>query len=273
MINSRMRSALKMSPIGNLYIFIKSNLLKSKSQSNEAEIIERLSANFRIPKTFIEFGFSGWEFNCLRLAENGQWKGFLADLGAWNVKIARQIYGKQFTAKCMWIDIKSLEVIKDHFAGVDLGVLSIDVDGNDYWFLENLISSRPAIISVEFNVSFGLNPITVPYDDKFDRFKKHSNGGYHGASLTAMVFLCSKNGYSLVETSQNGVNAFFVRDDYLEHDTMVLSAEDAYGPKYFPDGSIAPTEQFWSEITDKDYIDVTGHDASIHSRGAPIFSK
>ena len=68
------------------------------------------------------------------------------------------------------------------------------------------------------------------------------------------------------------MNAFFIRNDLLDPGTVVLSAEDAYGPKYYPDGSIAPTEQFWSDIRDKDYIDVTGHDANIYSRGARIFS-
>lgn len=272
MINSRMRSALKNSPVGSAYIVIKSILSNSKSQSNEAEVIERLSKKFRVPKTFVEFGFSGWEFNCLRLAESSQWNGLLADGVAWNVKIARKKYGRRVRTECMWIDMKTLEILKGHFADVELGVLSIDVDGNDYWFLESFISSRPAVVSAEFNVSLGLKPITVPYDDKFDRHKKHRSGEYYGASLAALVYLCSKNGYSLVETSQNGVNAFFVRDDLLEHDTKVLSVEDAYGPKYYPDGSIAPTDRFWSEIRDEDYIDVTGHDASIHSRGAPIFS-
>jgi hypothetical protein len=75
--------------------------------------------------------------------------------------------------------------------------------------LEKLIDTAPAVICVEYNSTFGLEPITVPYDVSFDRHEKHSSGWYHGASLTALSKLCASRGYGLAAVSEAGANAFF----------------------------------------------------------------
>lgn len=76
-------------------------------------------------------------------------------------------------------------------------MLSVDVDGNDYWFLKALLPARPAVVVVEYNASFGLNPVTVPYEPAFDRMAKHDSGWYHGASITALTKLCKTHGYKM----------------------------------------------------------------------------
>ena len=271
MFKSNIYAAIKRTPVGGVYIFLKSIFSNPNSQSNESDLIDSLVANLSIPKTFVEFGFSGWEFNCVGLAKNQKWRGLLVDGVDWNVKVAQQLYGKNVSAKSMWIDIDNMQLLMGYFSDDGLGVLSIDVDGNDYWFLERFISVRPAIISIEFNVSFGLRPITVLYDAGFDRQKKHMSKEYYGASLTALSHLCSKNGYSLVKISSNGVNAFFVRNDLMGNNISSLPVEEAYGPKSYPDGTVAPTDTFWSEIKGEEYVDVTSQDVSINSRGARIF--
>ena len=70
--------------------------------------------------------------------------------------------------------LDNLDFIKSSFP--QIGVLSIDVDGNDYWFLKELIDSSPSVICVEYNSTFGLEPITVPYDPSFNRYEKHPTG-------------------------------------------------------------------------------------------------
>lgn len=240
------------------YIWIK-NLSKKNvdSQSNEAQIIDRLVARFDVPKSFIEFGFSGWEFNCCNLARNSEWEGLLIDGGSYNITIAKQIFHKRVTAKQLWLSLDSLDFITSYAKSRRVGVLSVDVDGNDYWFLEKLIVINPALIIAEFNVSFGLRPISVPYDPSFDRTKKHESWEYYGASLFAFNHLCSKNGYTLVDISKNGVNAFFVRNDLLTHDTRPLMLSDKLLVKTYPDGSVAPTYEFWENIKSLPYIDIT----------------
>ena len=90
------------------------------------------------------------------------------------------------------------------------------MDGNDYWFLEKLIDAEPEVICVEYNSSFGLEPITVPYEATFDRHLKHPRGWYHGASLSAMSKLCAARGYGLAAVSKAGANAFFIRAGSLD---------------------------------------------------------
>jgi len=114
------------------------------------------------PKTFIEFGFHPIEFNCASFVQNRDWQGLLIDCSARQVSDARAILPKRIEIVQAFLTLDNLDFIKSRFA--ELGVLSIDVDGNDYWFLEKLIDVKPSVICVEYNASLGLEPITVPYD-------------------------------------------------------------------------------------------------------------
>lgn len=99
------------------------------------------------------------------------------------------------------------------FSG-DLGILSIDIDGNDYWVWESINCVNPSLIICEFNPNFGdVYPIVIPYDPAFERFKAHYSGMYYGASIVALKMLAERKGYVLLGTNSNGVNAFFVRKD------------------------------------------------------------
>ncbi len=96
----------------------------------------------------------------------------------------------------------------------DIGLVSIDVDGMDYWLLEALSVVSPRLLVVEYNNLFGPDrAVTVPYDPKFDRTKAHWSTLYFGASLAAIASLAQAKGYALVGSNQ--VNAFFVRRDVL----------------------------------------------------------
>jgi hypothetical protein len=186
----------------------------ARSQSDEARIISRLAKSTDAPKTFIEFGFHPIEFNCGSLARTKDWQGMLIDGSTRQVSDARALLPKRIEIVEAFLTRDNLDFIKSKFQS--LGVLSIDVDGNDYWFLEKLIDIKPSIICVEYNASFGLEPITVPYDDGFDRHQKHPSGWYHGASLTAIAKLCAAHGYGLAAVSEAGANAFFTRNGNLD---------------------------------------------------------
>ena len=99
------------------------------------------------------------------------------------------------------------------FAG-DIGLLSIDIDGNDYWVMEAIDVVSPCILICEYNAVLGdRHAITVPYQADFDRLRAHHSGQYFGASITAIRALAARKGYSFAGTCSNGVNAFFVRND------------------------------------------------------------
>ena len=104
----------------------------------------------------------------------------LIEGSARQVADARAILPRHIESVEAFLTLANLGFIKSRFP--ELGVLSLDVDGNDYWFLESLIGCGPSVVCVEYNSSFGPEPITVPYDDKFDRHEKHPSGWYHGAS-------------------------------------------------------------------------------------------
>lgn len=250
-----MKLAVKRSPLAYAYIYVKSFLARPRSQNDEEVIIERLLSRYSVPKTFIEFGFSGWEFNCAALAND--WHGLLVDGDRYNIKIARTIFKKNITVKHLWITMETLGEIEEWADGLDLGILSVDVDGNDYWFLERLIHLRPAIIISEYNSSFGLKPVTVPYDGNFDRTKKHESHTYYGASLSALNHVAVKEAYSLIEVGNTGVNAFFVRNDLLTKDDLILQPEYAFREKLFSDGTRQSAQ--WKKIMHLPYVDVTDY--------------
>jgi hypothetical protein len=247
------KDRIKSTSLAYFFIELKSFFTKPRAQNDEEFIIHRLTHRYEIPQTFIEFGFSGWEFNCARLVND--WDGLLVDGDDYNIKIAKTILGKNITVKKAWLTLDDLDFFSEWLDSKALGILSVDVDGNDYWFLEKLISLKPALIIAEYNSSFGLSPLTVEYDPDFDRTKKHPTWTYFGASLTALHFLAEKNGYSLIEISNSGINAFFIRNDLLSYQDIVLKPDCAFREKIFGDGS-RPAEQF-KRIKHLPFVDVT----------------
>ena len=192
-------------------LYYRLKLLRPRGQSNESKILSDLAKS--APRTFIEFGFHPIESNCAALARNASWRGLLIDGNLRQVEDARAILPSHVEVEEVFLTLDNLDFIRSKFP--QLGVLSIDVDGNDYWFLKALIDINPTVICVEYNASFGLEPISVPYDPTFDRHEKHPSGWYHGASLTALAKLCASNGYGLAAISHAGANALFTRTGKL----------------------------------------------------------
>jgi hypothetical protein len=219
MLSARIRSLPGVALVGAGLRFLKSARLQPDSlrgsQSNESILVESFANELKVPKTFCEFGFDITEFNCSRLLRQG-WRGLLIDGDRQRVQIANRVLRKdpalKIAAECAFLDLDNLSGTLQRFLAQDsLGVLSIDVDGNDYWFLKALLPLQPALIVVEYNASYGLRAISVPYDPVFDRHRKHASGWYHGASLSALCRLAEGQGYALLAVSDSGGNAFFVR--------------------------------------------------------------
>lgn len=226
----------------------------ARSQSDEAEILSRLVETLDAPRSFLEFGFSPYELNSASLLHTC--RGLLVDGDAANVEAARTVMPRKVKSMQLFVDLYNLHTLGDRYRSRELGVLSIDVDGNDYWFLQALLPElEPAIVAVEYNASFGLRPISVPYDPAFDRHEKHSSGWYEGASLEALTKLCSRHGYRLVAISSGGNNAFYARRDLDALPT--LDVADAYrecGLRNEWSGTTAAEQ--WETIKDLEYVTV-----------------
>ena len=243
-----LKSLIRPTPLAWPYIYLKGKRVRPWSQNDESQMLASLLHRFMIPRRFIEFGFGGWEFNCASLADD--WDGLLIDADAYNVTIAKIVLPRRVKARRMWLTLDNLGTIRD-FAGDNLGILSIDIDGNDFWFLKELIKIRPALIISEYNSIFGLRSITVPYDPKFDR-QNFPYAAYFGASLAALTSLAEKSGYGLM--AANDVNAFFVREDLLGPSDKPLPPEAAYREHIYKEGPSAP--EMWEMIKHLPFVDI-----------------
>lgn len=209
-------------------------------QSDEGPILRSLCEERDAPRTFVEFGFHPTEFNCAELVRDFQ--GLLIDGDPLTVEDARRLFPRHIRIEQAFLTNDNLDIVREAFPR--LGILSIDVDGNDYWFLERLIAISPTVISVEYNASFGLEPVTVPYDPSFDRLKRHPSGWYHGASLTALAKLAARHGYGLAAVSGAGGNAFFTMDGKL-------TPEDVWKPSKLRDQWSRTTwQEQWNVVRD-----------------------
>jgi hypothetical protein len=168
-----------------------------------------------VNRTFVEIGSGLSGGNSAFLAREWGWTGLMVDGNARMTQVGRRFPG--VSAVSAWVTRESInDLIAQHgFAG-EVDVLSLDLDGNDYWVWEALTACSPRIVILEYNSIFGANrAVTVPYNPKFDRHEHHTM--YHGASLAALAQLSARKGYRLVAVEPTGVNAFFLRADVAPH--------------------------------------------------------
>lgn len=191
------------------------------SQWGEDGIIDWLLARLPgIPETFVEFGVGDYrESNTRLLLFLRNWSGLVLDGSEAHIKSikAQDIYWRyDLTAKCAFIDRENInQLIASSDVQGDIGLLSIDVDGNDYWVWQAIDVVRPVIVVCEYNAVFGdLHRISVPYQADFQRMRAHHSNLYFGASLAAMIHLGQQKGYRFLGTNSNGCNAFFLREDH-----------------------------------------------------------
>jgi len=203
------------------------------SQWDEDGIIQYLINKIPIEnKTFIEFGVENYEESNTRfLLLNDHWQGLVLDASAADVRYIQtdRVYWEfDLQAQCTWITRDNINsLLAEAGFSDDVGLLSIDIDGNEYWIWEAIQSIRPRIVIVEYNSVFGLIPVSIPYKEDFDRTVAHFSTLYYGCSLAALGHLAKKKGYLLVGSNIWGHNAFFVRAD-VAGEFKGLEPEEAY---------------------------------------------
>lgn len=189
------------------------------SKDDEDGIVQFLISHVEIKhRTFIEFGVENYEESNTRfLLMNDDWQGLVMDGSEENVefiKSDRIYYRFDLQAQSAFITRDNVnDLIRRSGFDEDLGLLSIDIDGNDYWIWEAIDSVRPRIVICEYNSLFGLDPVSISYQPDFYRTKAHYSNLYYGSSLSALAHLAAKRGYILAGSNIRGGNAFFVRKD------------------------------------------------------------
>ncbi|KKP40258.1 MAG: hypothetical protein UR30_C0005G0039 [Candidatus Peregrinibacteria bacterium GW2011_GWC2_33_13] len=209
------------------------------SQWGEDGIIQYLINKIPIKnKIFVEFGVENYkESNTRFLLQNNNWSGLVIDGSEQNIKQIKSedIYWRyNLKAEHSFITRDNInEIILNSGIKGDIGILSIDIDGNDYWVWESINVVSPAIVICEYNSLFGSSDkIVIPYKENFERNKEHYSMLYFGASISAFNFLAEKKGYSLVGSNLAGNNLFFVRND-LVNNLKVLTPQEAYQKSMF----------------------------------------
>lgn len=209
------------------------------SQWGEDGIIDWLLTRLPgIPETFVEFGVGDYrESNTRLLLFLRNWRGLVMDGSDAHVESiqAQDIHWRyDLTAKCAFIDRDNInQLIESSGVQGDIGLLSVDIDGNDYWVWQAMEVVRPVVVACEYNAVFGdLHRISVPYQTDFQRTRAHHSNLYFGASLPALIHLGEQKGYSFVGTNSNGCNAFFVRKDHAAAIVGVVDEIRSYPSRF-----------------------------------------
>ncbi len=239
------------------------------SQFGDDGIIQWLLNNLEISnKTFVEFGVENYrESNTRFLMMNNNWSGLVMDGSELNVAqiINSEYYWKYgLQAITAFIDTENINnLLSSSELGKEVGILHIDLDGNDYWIWKEINVLSPIIVILEYNGIFGIDrAITVPYEKYFYRTNAHYSNLYWGASLRALHQLSTEKGYSFIGCNSAGNNAYFVRADKLNNIVREISLEIGY---------VVP---MYRESTDSKgrLTYLTGRDRIEAIRGKPVYN-
>ncbi|MDB9535730.1 hypothetical protein PN451_07740 [Dolichospermum planctonicum CS-1226] len=163
----------------------------------------------------------GIECNAANLIINHGWQGLLFDGDPDNIKIGKTVYSslkatnnKPPILVNAWITAENInELITQNGFKDEIDLLSLDIDGVDYWILKSINCVKPRVIILEYNTYWGAEEsVTVPYDKEF-KARIINKAYYCGASLRAFVNLGKDLGYRLVGANTQQYNAFFIRND------------------------------------------------------------
>ncbi len=170
------------------------------SQNGEDGILEKILETIGTTnKFFVEIGTDGIECNTRVLKEHG-WAGIWIDANSRNSSVQLEL-----------VTAENVNYLFHKYSvPSEFDVLSIDVDGNDYWIWKE-IDNRPRVVIIEWNCSVSpYRSLTVPYMPDFT----WDSTNFYGASILALARLGFSKGMTLVASDRRATNLFFVRQEY-----------------------------------------------------------
>lgn len=208
--------------------------------------------------TFVDVGAGdGINSNCANLALNFGWRGLFIDGNEESIERGRAYYERhpstwayppEFVHAMVQRENVN-EIIKTAGFEGPIDLLSIDIDGNDYWIWDALDCVSPNVVIIETHVEFGFRSIVVPYDKDYVYPGKHKQ--YHGASPVAMAKLAKRKGYRLVGANNYGFNTIYVRNGLGDELIPEVSVESILQhPRN------AERFQLFEDVKDWDYVEV-----------------
>ena len=185
-------------------------------------------------RTFVEFGVEDYqEANTRFLLRSQGWRGLVMDGSEDNILRIRSEpdfwkFGLTATKAFITRDNINSLIGENGFSG-DVGLVSIDIDGNDYWVWKELTVVKPLVVIIEYNHRLGPDrAVSIPYGASFARSQAHHSMIYFGASLAALIELGKSKGYSFVGCSSQGNDAYFLRKDFQPPEFRTLSASEGF---------------------------------------------
>jgi glycosyltransferase involved in cell wall biosynthesis len=226
--------------------------MRGYSQNGEdgvlAEILRRIGTPTR---WFVEFGVeSGREGNSIYLADVAGWSGLFIEADPERFRALSKKYeaAERITTIEAVVNPNNVEELFER-AGVpaEPDILSIDVDGADYWIWQAIESYRPRVVVIEYNSLLDAHRALVQPADA----GPWDGTDYFGASIGAIALLGERKGYRIVHAESSGVNAFLVRSDLAEGRFPSASEVLLRRPNYFQNGyrhPIAPKERPYLDL-------------------------
>jgi hypothetical protein len=198
------------------------------SQNGEDGILDILRKHLKTTnRYFIEIGSAdGIDNNSAWLTIAEKYQGMMIEGSADVVDRAKRMIGHYslgLQIVNMFVDRSSIGQIKSLTQYSNPDVMSLDIDGMDYYIAEALMFEgfRPKIFVVEYNSVFGPNVSkTIKYEENFVYTRAHSSELYYGVSIAGWKNFFNHYGYKFVTVDKNGVNAFFVDPNFFETDFL-----------------------------------------------------
>lgn len=200
-------------------------------------LIDELQIDYEY-QNFIEFGVEDYsEANTKFLLLNNNWSGLILDSSNENIEnIKKSNFFWKFELEAIecFVNKENINSIitNSNIYKKKIGILSIDIDGNDYWVWKEINVIDPLIVIVEYNSTFGFEKkISIPYKQDFERSKAHHSNLYWGASIEALKFLAKQKGYKFLTTNTAGNNAYFIKENIFDKIKLDLK-KNTYQSKF-----------------------------------------
>lgn len=169
-----------------------------------------------VPPVFADIGSGDCiKSNCAALAVHYGWKGVFIDRDSDQLAVGKAFYRDRVNVNDLQLlqaDVRADNInalLQQAGVGGQIGLLSVDIDGNDFWIWKAIECIQPEIVVIEAKVEFGKRSIAVPYGAA-NHHSAHQQ--YNGASVEAFCRLATTKGYKLAGANKQGYNLFFVKD-------------------------------------------------------------
>ncbi len=204
----------------------------------------------------------GKECMAANLIINHGWQGYLFDGSEQNVKSAQNFFAnhKQTflmppTVNHAWFTAENVnQILSDAGVSGEIDLLSLDIDGMDYWVWKAIEVIQPRVCLFEtHNVIPSHLSLTAKYDPNFYYLNQPTEQqDYRSASLLAMTKLSQSKGYRLIGSHRYGFNCFFMRNDISQHLFPEVSVESCHNNPYT---KIAQSQR-WQKVKDLNWEEV-----------------